>query len=76
MDRKDNYELDLGVICMSHHWEEVSDLQIAQAITDRLTTGFNKILATIPKYKEYTAICNNDPVLHGLWGRELRTMTE
>ena len=76
MDRKDNYELDLGVICMYHHWTEPADMRFAMAITERLTEGFNKVLATIPKYKEYKAICNNDPVLHGLWGRDLRTMTE
>ena len=76
MDRKDNYELDLGVVCMAKHWDEVSDLKMAGANTDRLTQGFNRVLTGIPKYKEYKAICNNDPILHGNWGGPLRTMTE
>ena len=76
MDRKDNYELDLGVVCMYKHWTEPADMRFAMAITERLTEGFNKALAGIPKYKDYKAICNNDPILHGNWGGELRTMTE
>lgn len=37
---------------------------------------FNIALEGIPKYKDFKADCNNDPYLHGLWGGNLRTMTE
>ena len=43
---------------------------------NNLKTGMDKILKTIPKHLTYTASCNEDPVLHGNWGGELRTMTE
>jgi hypothetical protein len=76
MDRKDNYELDLGISCLYKHWEGHEEREFLNAFNQRLTDGFNKILQSIPKYKEYKAICNNDPYLNGNWGGELVTMTE
>lgn len=75
MDRKDSYDLDLGVACLHKHWLH-EEPEFVNAFIGRLTSGFNKVLASIPKYKEYKAVCNNDPDLHGNWGGDLRTMTE
>ena len=46
------------------------------AFVERLTQSFNRVLLGIPKYKDFKAICNNDPYLNGNWGCTLRTMTE
>ena len=74
MDRKDSYELDLGVACMYKHWDK--DLEFQQMFVAKLTEGFNRVLAPLPKWKEYKAKCNNEPYLNGNWGSEIRTMTE
>ncbi len=79
MDRKDSYELDLGVACLYKHWANSSTIDECDFLTgfvECLTKGFNQCLKNIPKWKEYKAVCNNDPYLNGNWGGELRTMTE
>ena len=75
MDRKDNYELDLGVECLRVHWGD-KDPTFVTRLVEHLTAGFNKAMASLPKYKEYKAKTNNDCWLNGYWGDPLRTMTE
>ena len=58
LDWKDSYDLDLGVACMVKHWEQYGEIDFMNNFISRLTLGFNKILANIPKHKEYKAICN------------------
>lgn len=77
MDRKDNYDLDLGVQCLYKHWSNHDTApDFLEAFISKLETDLNKILKLIPKHKEYTACVNKDPYLSGNWGGELMTMTE
>lgn len=76
-DRKDNYDLDLGVRCLYTHWCDEEMASFVLPMVEHLTAGFNRVLAPIPNHKKvYKAKCNNDPVLHGYWGGSLKTMTE
>ena len=74
MDRKDSYELDLGVMSMYYHWKQ--DLEFQSIFIGKLKAGFDSVLAPIPRWKEFKALCQTDPVLHGFWGGEIKTMTE
>lgn len=55
MDRKDSYELDLGVACLYKHWtgSSIDETEFLTGFVDMLTQGFNKALKGIPKWKEY-----------------------
>ena len=75
-DRKEDYDLDLGVQCLHKHWLKYEENDFLQAFVAKLTSGFNTVLNNIPKHKDYGAVCNNDPILSGNWGGELMTMTE
>ncbi len=44
MDRKDNYDLDLGVQCLYAHWWEQGELDFVDSIVKNLKTGFDKVL--------------------------------
>ncbi len=76
MDRKDNYELDLGVACLFKHWEQYGEEDFLVSVTRELKEGFNRVLGGIPKFKEFKAICNEDPYLNGNWGGDIKTMNE
>ena len=77
LDRKDNYELDLGVQSVYRHFAPFGEQEFMDAFINQLTFGFTSVLSSLPKYKDiYSAICQPDPILHGLWGGDLRTMTE
>lgn len=77
LDRKDCYDLDLGVACLLHHWDpQYGESDFLNSFVSNLKTGFDKILKNIPQYKGFTAVCNQDPYLNGLWGGDLRTMNE
>jgi hypothetical protein len=76
MDRKDTYELDLGVQPFYKHFSPHGEQDFIDAFVGSLTEGFDRALAPLEKYKSFKASCQNDPVLHGLWGGDLRTMTE
>ena len=76
MDRKDCYELDLGIACLFKHWEEYGEQDFLVSFTRELKEGFNRVLATIPRYKDFRAVCNEDPYLNGNWGGDLKTMNE
>lgn len=76
LDRKDSYELDLGVSCLLKHWDQYGESDFLVAFINNLKTGFDKILKDIPKYKGFTSVCNEDPYLNGNWGCEIKTMNE
>ena len=76
MDRKDTYELDLGIQCIYKHFGKRNETEFIDAFIGSLTEGFNKALMPLETYKGFKASCQNDPVLHGNWGGDLRTMTE
>lgn len=76
MDRKDCYDLDLGIDCLIKHWEGLGEQEFLIAFVETLTSGFNKIFANIPKYKNFQAVCNKDCYLNGDWGCEIKTMNE
>ncbi len=77
MDRKDTYELDLGVKSLEIHFGGLGEAGFVKEFVRALTEGFNRVLKPLTKYKEYQASCQPDPILNGYWGRgDLRTMTE
>jgi hypothetical protein len=73
-DRKNSYELDLGIACMHAHWEN-KEHDFVSEFDLFLTKGFNSALKGL-EFKEFEATCNNAPYLNGYWGGNLFTMTE
>ncbi|CDW81872.1 UNKNOWN [Stylonychia lemnae] len=76
LDRKDCYDLDLGIECAVKHWEGYGEQDFLNAFINKLKSGFNEILKNIPKYKGFEAKCNENPYLNGNWGGDLKTMNE
>jgi hypothetical protein len=80
MDRKENYDLDLGISCMYKNFISkrgpYDEIVFVNTFVEALTLAFNKALGPIPKHRDYKAVCNSDPYLNGNWGLTLKTMTD
>jgi hypothetical protein len=57
MDRKDSYELDLGGSSLYKHWTKYNETNFINSFITTLTKGFTHLLAPLPKYKDYQALC-------------------
>ncbi len=76
VNRKTNFDLDLGIECLIVKWEQI-DPEFCVNFNKVLTENFNKALTLAKPYKGFKPVCNNEPYLNGYWGCEnLYTMTE
>mmetsp|Transcript_31102 Transcript_31102/g.30558 ORF Transcript_31102/g.30558 Transcript_31102/m.30558 type:complete len:102 (-) Transcript_31102:296-601(-) len=74
MDRKADYELDLGISCIIKHWP-IQEEFVAK-LEKTLVSGFNTVIHSQEK-SGIKATTNSDPYLDGDWGDgDLATMTE
>lgn len=75
VDRKKNFNLDLGLVSMDVHWGS-SESKFISEFCSGLTKGFDKALKLCGQMNGYDARCENNPALHGYWGGGIYTMTE
>ena len=73
INRKDNYDLDLGVACMFKRFAR--DQEFCEQMSNALVQMLGNVIASLTLNK-MRAIVNPDPYLDGNWGGDLATLNE